>query len=107
MTTTHDDNATTWRDLADQLTPEQLAEMTYCERAQVPPGLCEPNNLLWGARAHIKANLVQTLCAGIAPLADAIDEPSRWEEWDDGYGRMYTVAQKGIDGTTARVNVFG
>jgi hypothetical protein len=25
MATTHDDNATTWRDLADQLTPEQIA----------------------------------------------------------------------------------
>ena len=27
MPTTHDDNATTWRDLADQLTPEQVAEL--------------------------------------------------------------------------------
>ena len=40
MTTTHEDNATTWHDLADQLTPEQIAELEYCEREQVtPPGL--------------------------------------------------------------------
>jgi hypothetical protein len=31
-TTTHDDNATTWRDLADQLTPEQIAGLEGCER---------------------------------------------------------------------------
>ncbi len=37
MTTyTHDDNATTWRDLADQLTPQQVAELEYCERATDP-----------------------------------------------------------------------
>jgi hypothetical protein len=34
MNTTHDD-ATSWRDLADQLTPEQIAELEYCEREQV------------------------------------------------------------------------
>ena len=27
MTTVHDDNASTWRDLADLLTPEQIAEL--------------------------------------------------------------------------------
>ena len=38
MNTTHDDNATTWRDLADQPTPLQVAELEYCEREQIPPG---------------------------------------------------------------------
>jgi hypothetical protein len=42
MNTTHDDNATTtWRDLADQLTPEQItrfeeSERGYRARAQLP-----------------------------------------------------------------------
>jgi hypothetical protein len=31
MTTTHDDNATSWRELADQLTPEQIAELEELE----------------------------------------------------------------------------
>jgi hypothetical protein len=30
MNTTPYDNATTWRDLSDQLTPEQIAELEYC-----------------------------------------------------------------------------
>jgi hypothetical protein len=32
MTTTHDDNATTWRDLADQLTPTQIAKLEEFEQ---------------------------------------------------------------------------
>jgi hypothetical protein len=42
MNTTHDDNATTWLDLAGQLTPEQIAEPEYCERRQIPPGSSLP-----------------------------------------------------------------
>ena len=41
MTTSYgtpDTPATTWRDLADQLTPAQVAELEYCEREQIPPG---------------------------------------------------------------------
>jgi len=92
--TTHDDNATTWRDLADQLTPGQIAELEYCEREQIPPGIPDPaQGQLNCARAMARSNLVQALCAGIAPPADAVDEPSAWQEWGDGrYGRMYSVA---------------
>jgi hypothetical protein len=46
MTTTdHPDSATTWRDLADQLTPKQILELEYCEREQIPPGLATPQHL--------------------------------------------------------------
>jgi hypothetical protein len=51
MNTTHDDNATTWRDLADQLTPRQIAELEYCERENPPPGLAGPQEQLNCARA--------------------------------------------------------
>lgn len=44
MNTTPNNNATTWRDLADQLTPEQIAEIEYCEREQILPGLASPQN---------------------------------------------------------------
>jgi hypothetical protein len=50
MTTTHEDNATTWRDLADQLAPDHIAELEYCEREQVPPGLTSSQTFLIGAR---------------------------------------------------------
>jgi hypothetical protein len=36
MQTPADNNATTWRDLADQLTAEQIAELEYCERPGTP-----------------------------------------------------------------------
>ena len=89
-TTAHDD-ATTWRDLADQLTPEQVARMKYWERQRFAPDLAEPENLLSSARRLIGENLIQNLCAGIAAPADSIDEPSRWIQWDHGdYCRMFT-----------------
>ena len=43
MNTTHDDYATTWRDLRDQLTPAQIAEMEYCERDGIPPASLMPS----------------------------------------------------------------
>jgi len=30
------DHTATWRDLADQLTPQQVAELEYCEREGIP-----------------------------------------------------------------------
>lgn len=94
MTSTPDNTARTWRDLADQLTPEQVAELEYCERENVPPGLASPENHLNAARMMSRRNILQALCADVAPPADAVDEPSEWEEWGDGYGRMYTAAQR-------------
>jgi hypothetical protein len=40
------DNTATWRDLADQLTPQQVAELEYCEREGIPPGMVEPRHQL-------------------------------------------------------------
>jgi len=35
MTAKHDDNATTWRDLADQLTAEQIARFERAEQLRI------------------------------------------------------------------------
>jgi hypothetical protein len=48
MNTTPDDNATTWRDLSDQLTPEQIAELEYCER-----GAASDHATAWSQRSLI------------------------------------------------------
>jgi hypothetical protein len=40
--TTHFGNATSWRDLPDQLTPQQIAELEYCEREGIPRGMPDP-----------------------------------------------------------------
>lgn len=111
MATIHtlpDKPAETWRDLADQLTPQQIAELEYCEREQVPPGLTEPRHFLNSARRMIEDNLRQIKNAGIAAPADAIDEPSPWEDWDDERdARMYVAATIPVAGTNITVNVVG
>jgi hypothetical protein len=95
MATIHtfpDKPAETWRDLTDQLTAEQIAELEYCEREQLPPGIAGPQGQLNCARAMAQRNLVQAMCAGIATPTDAVDQPGDWEKWGDGYGRMYSAA---------------
>jgi hypothetical protein len=93
VNTTHDDNATSWRDLIDQLTPEQIAELEYCEREGIPPGLADPEHQLNGARAMAEHNVIQALCADIAPPSDATGPVYHWEAWGDGgHGRMYEVS---------------
>lgn len=107
MTTTPD-NVTTWRDLADQLTPQQVAELEYCEREQIPPGLATEQHRLNGARAMIRRNIAQALCADIPVPADAIDTPSDWDEWQDEhqhFQRVYTAHDAMIGGT--RVQILG
>jgi hypothetical protein len=94
------DSTRTWRDLADLLTPEQIAELQYCERYQIPPGIADADhrNCAQMMGCH---NFVQRLCADIAAPADAGGEISEWEEWGAGYGRMYTVSSRG------EVEIFG
>jgi hypothetical protein len=83
MGTMHDDNATSWRDLADQLTPDQIAELEYCEREQVPPGLVSPAHQLRAARKLAELNIAQAMFADIAPPADVIGEIADWMDYDD------------------------
>ncbi|HPY26147.1 MAG TPA: hypothetical protein PLK19_17720 [Mycobacterium sp.] len=49
-------NATTWRDLADQLTPQQIATIEYCEREQVPPGIACEESRIRHAQAYVAEN---------------------------------------------------
>jgi len=67
MTTTHDDNATTWRDLADDLTPSQRDSMEFVERefAARPTARNATADLLDLARGHIEQNLVDIALAGV------------------------------------------
>ena len=49
---------------------EQVGELEYCEREQIPPGLASPQGHLNAARAMIRHNLIQSMCADIALPAD-------------------------------------
>lgn len=91
MTTTHDDDANSWRDLIDQLTPEQVVQLEYCEREQIPPGLTSPQNFLNHARKLAELNIARMRFAEIAPPADVIGEIDDWMDYDDNlYQRMFT-----------------
>ena len=106
MTTAHDDTARTWRDLADQLTPDQVAELEYCESHQVPPGLCTPRNQLTVARGMSRHNIIQRVLGDITPPPEAV-EVYDWETWSEmGYGRMYTVWDRTLD-DDYRVEIVG
>jgi hypothetical protein len=77
--------------LADQLTPEQIAEIEYCEREETPPGIANPGNHLNHARKLAELNVARAVLADIAPPADAVGEADDWMDWDDAvYQRMFT-----------------
>lgn len=76
MTTTHDDNATTWRELADALTRQQVAYIEEWERhPEIPPladGSAPTNDahqraLLFTAREFVGSNAAAALFADVAP----------------------------------------
>lgn len=91
MIITHDDNARSWRDLIDQPTPEQVAELEYCEREQNPPGAAAPHHHLNHARKMAEIKIARQMFADIAPPPDAVGDADEWTDWDDNvYQRMFT-----------------
>ncbi len=65
VSATDDDNATTWRDLADQLTPEQIARFDHAEQ------LC-----MTGARLVFTENGRSKM---IADMLEGVLKEARWE----------------------------
>jgi hypothetical protein len=111
MTTTQDDTATTWRDLADQLTPQQIQMLTDWEGENIPLGIPDARQgHLNAARTMIERNLRQALCADVPLPADALDElgVTLWEDWDGlRSARMYAVAKLPVAGTNVTIHVVG
>lgn len=95
----------TWRDLIAELTPQQVAELEYCERAEVPPGLYSAASSLRVALSHVRENRAVALCAGVPVPADAIDEPTPWTLWegDDLCTRAFTAWEGREDGILVQV----
>jgi hypothetical protein len=82
-----ENNATTWRDIADQLTPEQITELEvsergYRDRAQLPKPWysTEPRSdsditalMLHLARRHAADNLADEMYGGVPDPAGAVE----------------------------------
>ena len=105
MTTTHHDSATTWCDLADALTPQQIAYLENWEsQPDIPPNAdgssCAPeqhqSTLLFTAREFVEQNLAGALFADVPPPPeDGRHWP--WEHVGDG------VWQRCFVGTVRKV----
>jgi hypothetical protein len=92
MNTTPDNTATTWRDLADLLTPEQICEIEYCEREQIPPGMASPEGHLNRARKLAELNIARVMLADMPLPPDAVGDVDDWLDVDDGvYQRDFTA----------------
>ncbi|HPX38601.1 MAG TPA: hypothetical protein PLH92_17190 [Mycobacterium sp.] len=90
MTTT--DNAADWHDLTDQLTIDQICDLTRSESVE---GITAAG-LLGMARQHVENNLGAMLCADLpTPAAEQI---LPWES--DGLGgfvRYFTITSRRVD----------
>ena len=115
------DNVASWRDLADQLTDEQVAEIEYMERENIPPRVTAEQGHLNYARMAAAHNLVQALHAGIPTPADLgkirarsefgfadATEVDDWTEWDrlenqTIYARPYTASARDVGPVTVEL----
>jgi hypothetical protein len=95
--TTDNDNATTWRDLADQLTPEQIARFEHAEQlCMTGAHLAFPRNdrsktvadmldgVLKEARWEAQQNFTDAHTFGHVPLPRGTKSADHWESDDTG-----------------------
>lgn len=87
---TNNDDATCWRDLADQLTTDEIESMKSYE--QNPSAT--PATLLRIARGWIAENLAAALCADL-PIPDNIELGDWRSDGGDGWVRHFVVSRAG------------
>lgn len=102
-----------WRDLADALTPQQIAELEYWEtHPEIPPradgSRPSPEDharaLLFSAREYLSQNAAGALFADVAPPPDGgVHYP--WEpDGDGGWVRYFTSTDRKVGNTTVMIN---
>jgi hypothetical protein len=96
------ENVTSWRDLTDQLTPEEIAGIEAMELAGETRG-----NLLVVARSSASARLAVNMIGDVPPPRGAV----RVYEWDDlntaEVHRSFDLASWDIDGDEIAVDLSG
>lgn len=98
---------TTWRDIADQLTPAEVALLEWLERHGPAGLLAEPEQHLMLARGWASENLEQLLLADVAPPPEAV-EVAPWRRNAAGERRRdYTAAETGVAGRDITLEVRG
>lgn len=94
-----DDNASTWRDIADQLTPDQRAELEQYEHAGD-----EPSTLVFFARDYAAQNMADAVMFGdVEPPVDAVHVHGWQSDSDEVWFREFECATRTIAHTELRV----
>jgi hypothetical protein len=115
MNTTHDDNATTWRDLADALTPDQVAYLENWESrpdlppqaaGSAPPAADHARALLFTARQDADQNAAETYFADVEPLVEP-GEHYPWESDGEGnWSRFFLSTTRQLGDTRMMISGF-
>lgn len=109
----HHDNASTWRDLQDALTPAQIAYLEDWEaHPEIPPradgSSPSPEDharaLLFSARDYLSQNSAAAVYADVAPPPDdGVHYP--WQpDGDGGWVRYFTGTDRKVGSTTVMIN---
>lgn len=117
MTTAPHTTPITWRDLADQLTPDQVAYLEMSERHPVPMAdgtvdiARDRQGHLFAAREMISQNFAAVLYADVPPPIGAT-KIDPWHKWGDDWCRLWlasvrTVPISSTADDNARVAVCG
>jgi hypothetical protein len=103
-----DDNATTWRDLIGQRTPEQIAELERDEphwRGEIGDERTEAL-LLRHARWEVEQNLHNMMFD--VPAPDGAAEVFRWQTDSTGRTtRLVSLSRRTVEGADASVEIVG
>lgn len=105
MTTTHDDNATTWRDLTDQLTPEQVEKLSAAEKCSGLPDAEKAETLLEWARDHAEQNLRDQVMFGHLERPEGATQVYGCGERSDGrFSREFVGTARKVNGVTVTID---
>ncbi|WP_236977646.1 hypothetical protein [Mycobacterium kiyosense] len=106
--TVPENHAATWRDLADQLTAEQIGDLEKSEAASAWDSLNDAAELLLHiARRCAQDNLADAMFAEV-PLPDGADHAESWEQRPDGtWLRCLGRPSHEIPGNKAAVTAYG
>ena len=98
---------TTWRDIADQLTPSQIDLLEWLEGNPLGGLLAKPEQHLMFARGWASENLEQSLFADVVAPADAV-EVGEWRKSKTGVRcRTYRSTVGGIAGLDITLEMRG
>jgi hypothetical protein len=112
MTTTPDDNATTWRDLSDLLVPSEVESLESLERDLQRVARASDRSIaavmLKAARDWATNHVVDAAYADVPVPAGASTDSSGWEQnlQRDGYSRslVWRSYDDGLDGITVDID---